>query len=81
MAFGIYLGRVKRWNSWTVIEDPHTLVEALRAAPSEPARLMLAIIATVGFGLAFSIVYRLLAGPAAAARRLEAVPARRGAES
>ena len=37
-AFGIYLGRVKRWNSWTLMEDPHALAHDVRAVPAEPRR-------------------------------------------
>ena len=68
-AFGIYLGRVKRWNSWTVIEEPHALLNAVLAVPSNPGRVVVALAGTVAFAACFSIAYRVLVGPMA--RRAE----------
>ena len=52
----------KRWNSWTVLEDPHVFVDAIRAVPSQPDRVALAVIGTIAFSIAFSIAYRMLTG-------------------
>jgi uncharacterized membrane protein len=49
-AFGIYLGRVERWNSWNIIGDPRSLARSVFAPirnPFENAR-------TVGFVLLYS---------------------------
>jgi uncharacterized membrane protein len=49
-AFGIYLGRIERWNSWNIIGDPRSLARSVFAPirnPFENAR-------TVGFVLLFS---------------------------
>ena len=77
-AFGIYLGRVKRWNSWTLMEDPHALVHAFRAVPAEPRRVALALAGTIVFAIAFSIAYRVLAGPSPGDARLASSPMPRG---
>ena len=68
-AFGVYLGRELRWNSWTVISDPHELAHAVLASPSEPGRVGLALLATLAFAVAFYAAYSLLAGSNADAAR------------
>lgn len=73
VAFGVYLGRVQRWNSWTVIEQPRALLHAAQAAPAQPGHVVMALFGTLLFAVGFCIAYRALAGPPA--------PARRGAES
>jgi uncharacterized membrane protein len=35
-GYGIYLGRVERWNSWDVLTDPRPLFSAIRAHLREP---------------------------------------------
>ena len=62
-AVGVYLGRVLRWNSWTVLHDPGVIAHAVLRSPSEPARVGLALLATVLFSLGFLAAYRVLAGP------------------
>jgi uncharacterized membrane protein len=62
-AVGVYLGRVLRWNSWTVIHDPGIIAHAVLRSPSEPARAGLALLATVMFTIGFLCAYRALAGP------------------
>jgi uncharacterized membrane protein len=62
-AVGVYVGRVLRWNSWTVIHDPHVITHALQRAPSDPARVGLALLATVVFTIGFLAAYRVFAGP------------------
>lgn len=36
-GYGIYLGRVERWNSWDVLTDPGSLLAAVHAHVSAPA--------------------------------------------
>ena len=62
-AVGVYLGRVLRWNSWTIFHHPEVLVHAVLRSPSEPGRLGMALFATVIFAIGFLVVYRVLAGP------------------
>jgi uncharacterized membrane protein len=62
-AVGIYLGRVLRWNSWTVIHHPDVMIDAVVRSPDDPRRLALAVCATVVFTIGFLIAYRILAGP------------------
>ena len=62
-AVGVYLGRVLRWNSWTIFHHPEVLVHAVIRSPSEPGRLGMALFATVIFAIGFLVVYRVLAGP------------------
>jgi uncharacterized membrane protein len=67
-SVGIYLGRVLRWNSWTVLHDPEILARALLRSPSEPGRAAFALLTTVLASLAFLLIYRVLGGPGAVAR-------------
>ena len=62
-AVGIYLGRVLRWNSWTVIHHPEVMIDAVVRSPDDPRRLVLALGATVVFTIGFLVAYRALAGP------------------
>jgi uncharacterized membrane protein len=62
-AVGVYLGRVLRWNSWTVVHHPEVLVHAVLKSPSDPGRVAMALLATVAFSIGFLVVYRVLAGP------------------
>ncbi|HET6173336.1 MAG TPA: DUF1361 domain-containing protein [Gaiellales bacterium] len=62
-AAGIYLGRVLRWNSWTVVHHPELLPHAVLRSTSEPARLGMALLVTAVSAVCFLVVYRVLAGP------------------
>jgi uncharacterized membrane protein len=79
-AFGIYLGRVKRWNSWDVIQQPHAFVHALLRVPSQPGHVLLALLGTVVFAVAFSFAYRVLAGPSSGGRLAPVSAGRRTAK-
>jgi uncharacterized membrane protein len=63
IAIGVYLGRVLRWNSWTVISHPQALAHAILVSPAEPGRLMLALLGSLVFAVAFYVAYLVLAGP------------------
>jgi uncharacterized membrane protein len=59
-TFGVYLGRVLRWNSWNVLSRPHALLETALRGPSEPRRLAIALVATLLSAVAFYGVYCML---------------------
>jgi uncharacterized membrane protein len=80
-ALGVYLGRVLRWNSWTVISHPRALAHAVLISPSEPSRVGLASLGTLAFAVAFYIAYRIMTGSAAHDVKLASAPARRRIES
>ena len=54
VAFGVYLGRVQRWNSWTLIEQPRALLHAAQAAPAQPGHVVVALFGTLLFAVGFS---------------------------
>jgi uncharacterized membrane protein len=70
VAFGVYVGRVLRWNSWTLILHPHDLARALLASPSEPGRVGFALLGTLAFAVAFYVSYLVLAGSSGDSARL-----------
>ena len=81
-AFGVYVGRVLRWNSWTIILHPRELAHetaqiALRS-PSEPGQVSVGLLGIVVFAGSFYFAYRVLTGSGARAARL--TPARGGSE-
>jgi uncharacterized membrane protein len=77
-AFGVYLGRVKRWNSWTLVSNPSQMAHALQHAPTALRHVGMALLGTIAFAVAFYLTYRALTGSSGEAPRLTA--ARRGAE-
>ena len=81
-AFGVYVGRVLRWNSWTIVLHPRELAHetahiALRI-PSEPRHVSVGLLGIVVFAGVFYVAYRVLTGAGAGAARL--TPARSGPE-
>jgi uncharacterized membrane protein len=55
-GFGIYLGRIQRWNTWDVLARPVALFKGALEALSEP----MAVEMTLGFGLLIIICYFML---------------------
>jgi uncharacterized membrane protein len=60
VAFGVYLGRVQRWNSWAVFETPGRLAHATWAVLGHPADHPRAFGGIALFTLAFLGVYLAL---------------------
>ena len=61
---GVYLGRVKRWNSWDVLTQPRSLLAQLHVSVTDPATLTKGVIVTcattVALGLAYLVFYALM---------------------
>jgi len=70
IAVGVYLGRVLRWNSWTLVLHPHELARVVLASPSQPGRAGLALVASLAFAVAFYVAYLVLAGSPVESTRL-----------
>lgn len=48
VSAGVYLGRVKRWNSWDLLTQPGSMLAQLHSHLADPASLARATAATVG---------------------------------
>ena len=71
IAFGVYLGRELRWNSWTIILQPSELARVVLAGPAaSPGRLGLGLAGIGVFAGSFYLSYRVLTGTRARAPRL-----------
>jgi len=55
-GFGIYLGRVQRWNSWDLFTDPLSLLSDIFIQLSNPQAIKM----TIGFSALLLIVYYML---------------------
>lgn len=77
-AFGIYIGRFLRWNSWDAVTEPLPLVADIAKSVTSPADDPKSIAVTVLFGIALTLGYLALhvLAESAADRRLEKVAAR-----
>jgi len=60
VAFGVYLGRVQRWNSWELFETPGSLLHATWAVLGHPADHPRAVGGIAVFTLAFLAAYLAL---------------------
>jgi uncharacterized membrane protein len=59
-GYGIYLGRVERWNSWDVITNPRSLAYSVKNQVSDPLSNRQSIAVTVGFALFMAAIYGTL---------------------
>jgi uncharacterized membrane protein len=59
-AFGVYLGRVQRWNSWALIQTPGQLLHATWNVLGHPIAHPRAFGGIALFSLSFLVVYRVL---------------------
>jgi uncharacterized membrane protein len=60
VAFGVYLGRVQRWNSWSFIETPGKLFHATWSVLGHPIAHPRAYGGIALFSIAFLVVYSVL---------------------
>jgi uncharacterized membrane protein len=57
VAFGVYLGRVQRWNSWDFVSTPGKLLHATWSVVGDPIAHPRAVGGIALFSLAFLVVY------------------------
>jgi uncharacterized membrane protein len=57
VSAGVYLGRVKRWNSWDLLTQPGGRLAQLDAHLADPASLGRALGATVGLTVLLALAY------------------------
>jgi uncharacterized membrane protein len=60
VAFGVYLGRVQRWNSWSFVESPGRLFDQIWAVLGHPVAHPRAFGGIALFSFAFLVVYSVL---------------------
>jgi uncharacterized membrane protein len=64
VSAGVFLGRVKRWNSWDVLTQPRSLLAQLHAHVDDPASLVRAtgvtLVTTIALALAYFVFYLLM---------------------
>jgi uncharacterized membrane protein len=59
-GYGIYLGRIERWNSWDVITNPRSLAYSVKNQVADPLSNRQSVSVTVGFALFMAAVYGTL---------------------
>jgi uncharacterized membrane protein len=60
VAFGVYLGRVQRWNSWAFVESPSRLFDQTWAVLGHPLTHPRAFGGIALFSFAFLVIYSVL---------------------
>jgi len=58
-SFGVYLGRVLRWNSWDVIADPRLLGE-LDGIAADPLAIAMTVLLTGFLTLSYLVLYTFM---------------------
>lgn len=58
-AYGIYLGRYMRYNSWDILHKPMTLVTDIFASLTDPSYYKASIGITLGFGTLLYLLFSL----------------------
>ena len=59
-SFGIYLGRVERWNSWDVLAQPSSLLRDIAAPLADPFAHSKALVMTAVFAAFLACAYLVL---------------------
>lgn len=67
-AFGVYLGRFGRWNSWDLLTQPHALLPDIARLLVNPLSHPRTLAVTISLGMFLVLAYATLAGLVAAAR-------------
>jgi uncharacterized membrane protein len=67
-AFGVYLGRFGRWNSWDLLTQPHALLTDVLGRVTDPLSHPRTLAVTISLGTFLVLAYATLAGLVAAAR-------------
>jgi uncharacterized membrane protein len=62
-AFGIYIGRFLRWNSWDIILNPHHIAADLLTLTASPLLQLRLLIVTAVLATIFLVTYLILFGP------------------
>lgn len=58
VGFGIYLGRVLRWNSWDIAQNPSLLVQDVVQLSIHPIQNIDAWLFTFAFGIGLNLAYK-----------------------